>query len=135
MQRAVTHLHRAVYRASRGHVGGSIGANPIVELTTRGRRSGRPRPTMLFAFRDGEDWVVIASNGGTAGHPQWYRNLLDDPNAALRVGRQTTDVAAETTQGPERDRLWELATRAYGGYASYQAKTDRPIPVVRLRRR
>lgn len=101
-------------------------------LHTTGRRSGQPRKTPLSYTKDGDTFVVIASDGGSAHHPDWYLNLLDEPDGEVDVGGHRSRVHAETVTGDERDRLWREAVRSYRGYARYQARTDRLIPVVRL---
>ena len=101
-------------------------------LHTVGRRSGQPRRTPLSYTKDGATYIVIASDGGSPRHPDWYLNLQADPNADVDVGGRRWRVEAETVTGDERDRLWDQAVRSYGGYAGYQARTDRQIPVVRL---
>lgn len=131
-QRLLTTLHRTVLRASGGRLGGRVGGNAVVVLTTTGRSSGKPRPTPLFGYPDGADWVVVASNGGTAGHPQWFRNLQADPIASITVAGRTTEVRAEVLTGAERQRQWKRAAASYSGYDGYQRATDRDIPVVRL---
>ena len=76
--------------------------------------------------------VVVASYGGRDRHPDWYRNLLADPEAEIQIGADRLRVRARTAGGDERRRLWERATRAYAGYAEYQARTEREIPIVVL---
>ena len=76
--------------------------------------------------------MVIASDGGSPHHPDWYLNVKDHPDAEVEVGGRRKPVRAETVTGDERDRLWRQAVRSFGGYAGYQARTDREIPVVRL---
>ncbi len=75
---------------------------------------------------------MIASDGGSPKNPDWFLNVQADPRAAIEVGGQRTTVRAEVVTGDERDRLWQRAVRSYGGYAGYQARTTREIPVVRL---
>ncbi|HET9665342.1 MAG TPA: nitroreductase family deazaflavin-dependent oxidoreductase [Desertimonas sp.] len=101
-------------------------------LHTTGRRSGQPRKTPLSYTKDGDTYIVIASDGGSPHHPDWYLNLQDDPEAEVDVGGHRSRVHAETVTGDERGRLWRQAVGSYGGYAGYQARTDRQIPVVRL---
>jgi deazaflavin-dependent oxidoreductase (nitroreductase family) len=101
-------------------------------LETTGRNSGQPRKTPLSYTRDGDAFVVIASNGGAARDPDWYRNLQAHSDASVHVGGTTTPVRAETVSGPDRARLWGNAVAAYAGYTSYQARAPREIPVVRL---
>jgi deazaflavin-dependent oxidoreductase (nitroreductase family) len=105
---------------------------PVLLLTTRGRRSGRPR-TIALAYLPHEDtFVVIASNGGAPRHPGWYQNLRANPKAQVQIARRVVSVTAREAEGAERERLWMRAVGAYRGYAAYQRRTHRRIPVVVL---
>lgn len=132
--RAITGAHRALYRATGGRLGRRLARNDMLLLTTRGRRTGRPHTVPLLYLREGQELVVIASYGGHPRHPDWYENLLADPRAAVQAGPRRFEVTARTTEGEERRRLWARAVAAWDGYAGYQGKTDRVIPVVLLRR-
>lgn len=101
-------------------------------LSTTGRRSGKPHTVPLLYLRHGAALVVIASWGGRDHHPQWYLNLSADPQCSVRVAGKVHSVTARMTNGEERARLWARAVAAYDGYAHYQAKTARQIPVVVL---
>ncbi|MFY1684905.1 nitroreductase family deazaflavin-dependent oxidoreductase [Micromonospora sp.] len=104
-------------------------------LTTRGRRSGKLRRTALIYGRDGDDYLVVASQGGAPQHPSWYLNLLDDPEARVQVGPETFEVRARTAEPAERARMWPTMTAIWPAYEEYQSKTEREIPVVVLQRR
>ncbi|MEU1887154.1 nitroreductase family deazaflavin-dependent oxidoreductase [Micromonospora rifamycinica] len=104
-------------------------------LTTRGRRSGKLRRTALIYGRDGEDYLVVASQGGAPQHPSWYLNLLDDPEAEVQVGAETFAVRARTAEPAERATMWPTMTAIWPAYDEYQSRTDREIPVVVLHRR
>ena len=104
----------------------------ILVLRTTGRRSGRQRETPLSYTTDGETYVVIASDGGSPRDPDWYLNLKVEPDVEVEVRGQRVRVHAQTVRGDERERLWQQAVRSYAGYAGYQARTGRQIPVVRL---
>ena len=127
----ITGLHASAYRATGGLIGGFAGT-PIGLLTTRGRRSGQERVTPLNFLPDGDRFVIVASNGGSATHPDWYRNLEADPTATFQVGPQVRRVRAETAVGSERDRLWQQLTFWSPMYALYSTLTTREIPVVVL---
>lgn len=131
--RAVTRLHPHVYRITggRGPIGRNFGVQNVI-VTMTGRKTGKVRHVPLFAFADGDRYVVIGSNAGDDREPAWVGNLRAEPTATLRVGRRTWAVRAHEAQGDERRRLWGLATQAYPGYETYRAMTDRPIPVVVL---
>ena len=103
-------------------------------LTTKGRRSGEPRRTALIYQPDGDRYVVVASNGGSKGHPNWYLNLRDDPEVEVQVGPDRFRAHARTTSGEERARLWDLMNEIWPDYTNYQQRTDREIPVVVLER-
>jgi deazaflavin-dependent oxidoreductase (nitroreductase family) len=133
VQKAITTLHRTAFEWSGGRLGARVAGNPVAILTTTGRKSGQARATPLFAYADGNDFIVVASNGGTATPPAWFLNLQADPTGALKVGGREQRVTAEVLSAEEKQQWWPRLVSEYGGYASYQAKTDRDIPVVRLR--
>jgi len=108
---------------------------PILLLTTTGRKSGRSWTVPLLYQTDGDGWVIIASNGGSARHPAWWLNLRSQPDAAVEIGRRTYPVTAAEAAGADRERLWRLMADMYKGYDGYAQKTTREIPVVALRRR
>lgn len=124
--------HRFVYRATGGRVVGRAAGMPVLLLTTTGRRSGKARTTPLTFFRDGNDIVVIASFGGSDVPPSWWVNLRHDPRARVTIGRRRAAVTARIATDAERERLWPQITRTYPGYARYQERTARQIPVVLL---
>jgi len=124
--------HLALYRLSGGRVLARVAGMPVLLLTTTGRRTGRARTTPLTFFRTKGDLVVIASNGGADRPPDWFLNLQADPRALVRVGRERFPVSARTTTADERQRLWPSITTKHAGYARYQRKTNREIPVLLL---
>ena len=124
--------HTLVYRASGGRVGTRIWGLSILLLTTRGRKTGRPRTTPLCFLRDGEDLVVVASNGGMDWFPSWWLNLLREPLAAIQVGRTRRPVRAREATPEERARLWAQLTSIAPGYLKYQERTSRTIPLAIL---
>lgn len=130
VQNAVTAAHRWIYRRTGGRVGARIAHIEQVLLTTTGRVSGRPRETVLSAIPHGADLLLVASDGGRDGHPQWYRNLLADDRVVVQRGRRGLPMRARTATAQERPELWRVAVGVYGGYATYQARTEREIPVV-----
>jgi deazaflavin-dependent oxidoreductase (nitroreductase family) len=108
---------------------------PVLLLTTVGAKSGKVRRTILCWFPDGDDsWLVVASAAGSARHPAWYVNLARHPDqAAIGIGRRQVKVEPRSLRGAERAEAWGRIVALAPGYAAYQAKTDREIPVVRLR--
>ncbi|RKN49546.1 nitroreductase family deazaflavin-dependent oxidoreductase [Micromonospora endolithica] len=103
-------------------------------LTTRGRRSGKLRRTALIYGRQGDGYLVVASQGGDPKHPAWYLNLLDEPLVRVQVGADTFTARARTATAAEKPRMWSEMARIWPAYDDYQAKTDREIPVVVLER-
>jgi deazaflavin-dependent oxidoreductase (nitroreductase family) len=104
-------------------------------LTTNGRVTGDPHTVPLLHLSDGDAVVVIASWGGRATHPEWFLNLQADPTVGVEMHRRRFEGQAEVLTEPERSRWWRAAVSVYAGYAAYQARTDRVIPVVRVRPR
>lgn len=131
--RVVCALHSALYRTSRGRLAGSIGKMPVLLLTTTGRRSGRPRTTPLTYVKAGEFMAVAASNGGMDWFPSWYLNLKASPKATVQVASRRIPVTARKANPSERALLWPQFIDFYGGYAKYEQRTTREIPVVLLR--
>jgi deazaflavin-dependent oxidoreductase (nitroreductase family) len=125
----------AEFRKNHGRVGGDFEGAPLLLLHTIGKRSGRPRVNPVMYLRDGERYVVFASKAGADTHPDWYRNLMAHPDVKIEVGDETIDVQADDLQGPERDRLFERQATLYPGFAEYQRKTKRVIPVIALARK
>jgi deazaflavin-dependent oxidoreductase (nitroreductase family) len=130
--RGLSKTHLAVYRLSRGRFLSRVVGMPVLLLTTTGRRSGKARTTPLTFFRDGTNLVVIASNGGADRPPDWALNLHHNPRAVVEIGTDKLTVQARTASAEERDRLWVGITATYSGYARYQQKTGRQIPVLIL---
>ncbi|MFD0660427.1 nitroreductase family deazaflavin-dependent oxidoreductase [Thermocatellispora tengchongensis] len=122
------------FRANRGRVGGPFEGARLILLTTTGARSGAPHTTPLGYLPDGGDRIlVIASAGGSPRHPDWYRNLLAHPRATVENGVFTYEAEAEVLEGGERDRIFARAVEADPGWAAYQDKAGRVLPVVALR--
>lgn len=125
-------IHTFLYRATAGKVGHSAGKITNLLLTTRGRKSGAARTVALAYLADGEDFVVVASNGGADRHPQWWLNLRTDPHATVEVGDRKVQVAAREASSDEHARLWPALKAVNPFYANYEQITDRRIPVVIL---
>jgi len=133
VQKWATKAHTTLFRATGGKFGGRLAGGPVLLLVATGRKTGRHHTTPLLYLRDGEDYVIVASNGGAAKHPVWWLNLKANPEATVEVGDRTLPVRAEEATPAEKARLWPGLVEMYGGYAGYQRKTDREIPVVLLR--
>lgn len=127
-------LHRVVMKVTGNRAGWRLGPMPVVELTTTGRKSGEPRTVILTSpLQEGDTWVLVASRGGDAHHPAWFLNLRDDANVeASLAGKPKQPMHARVATPEERERLWPRVTETYKGYAGYQRKTDREIPLVLL---
>ncbi|MFI5484446.1 nitroreductase family deazaflavin-dependent oxidoreductase [Micromonospora echinaurantiaca] len=127
-----SHVRR--YLETDGADGGKYHGYDALLLTTRGRRSGTLRRTALIYGRDGDRYLLVASNGGATRHPNWYLNLCADPEVRVQVGAEKFAARAHTATGEERDRLWQVMTKVFPTYARYQQQTDREIPVVVVER-
>ena len=127
-------VHRAALRASGNRVGAQFGGMPSLELTTVGRKSGKPRSVMLTSpLREGDGYVVVASRGGDDVHPAWYLNLCDNPAVEVQVvGQPKRTMRARVATAEERARMWPIITGKHRNYAGYQKRTDREIPLVIL---
>jgi deazaflavin-dependent oxidoreductase (nitroreductase family) len=132
--KTVNTLHRGLVKISGGRLGWRGAGMPVVELTTTGRKSGLPRTVMLTSpVQDGEAIVVVASRGGDDQHPAWLLNLRDHPDVDVAfAGEPRRPMRARVATPFERASLWPRVTAAYKGYADYQTKTEREIPLVLL---
>ncbi|POH61944.1 nitroreductase family deazaflavin-dependent oxidoreductase [Cryobacterium zongtaii] len=129
--RAMNAVHRTLLVLSRGRLGWKIGPMPVVELHTVGRKTGERRSTMLTApIHEPNRVVLIASKGGDDRNPFWYLNLVAHPEVELTENGVTRPMRARTATATEKAALWPAIVRAYSGYAGYQQKTRRDIPVV-----
>ena len=124
-------VHRAALRATGGRLGKQVFGMPAVELHTTGRKSGQRRSVMLTApIREPGRIVLVASKGGDDRHPDWYHNLVDEPDVEVTVDGKTIPMRARTAGPDEKAELWPAIVAAYKGYAGYQRRTERDIPVV-----
>lgn len=126
-------VHRILFRSTNGVVGKRLVDNDMLLLTTAGRSSGKPHTVPLLFLRDGNRLVVIASYGGRDYYPDWYLNLESEPIVGAQVpGGPRVEMTSRTANQAEREEWWPRAVDAYDGYATYQSRTDRQIPVVFL---
>ena len=131
--RVITGFHRRLYSLSGGRLGDGIVGMPVLILTTTGRKSGKARETVLTTpVQEGETIVLVASYGGDDRHPQWFLNLRADPEVSVTKDGRTTPLRARVASAEEKARLWPAVVAAYKGYAGYQRRTDRDIPLVLL---
>jgi len=125
--------HVALYRRSGGRLGHKPPGLPQMLLLDHvGARSGIRRTSPLVYTRDGDDYVLVASKGGYPRHPAWFHNLKANPDTTIQVGRRTLQVHAHVAGDAERERLWPLCVATYSGFAGYQARAGRTIPLVVL---
>ena len=139
------HVGRAqvwVYRMTKGRVGGKwrIGAGfrkpvPTLLLQHRGRKSGKLFTIPLLYMNDGENVIVVASQGGLPNHPQWYRNLVACPDTVVQIRGERREVKAVVAGQQERNRLWPKLLEVYADFGTYQSWTEREIPVIILQPR
>lgn len=126
------HLRRYVHsRGADGHLWNGV---PTLLLTTIGRRSGTAHRTPLIYGRHGEEFLIVASKGGSDTHPQWYLNLTANPHVRLMVADEEFDATARTATPAEKAERWPVMTAIWPDYDQYQASTTRDIPVVILTR-
>ena len=134
--KAVFNAHAQLYEASDGRIGKWIGPMSLGQssllLSVTGRKSGLIRTTPLVYFEDGGNYVVIGSDGAARRDPQWWKNLQENPQATVRVGRNKFSVQASLATGAERARLWKIGTSILPAWAEYQTQTERTLPVVVL---
>ncbi len=123
------------FRANGGRVGPPFNSDQLVLLHHVGAKSGRERVSPLMSFPDEEGWVIVASKGGAPTHPAWFHNLQAHPDTVIEYGSQTIPVHASIIPREERDARLAQITAVNAGFASYERKTDRVIPLVRLARR
>ena len=122
------------FRANGGKVGGGFEGRDILLLHTTGAKSGKERVNPLAFRREGDDLVVFGSKAGAPTNPDWFHNLLANPDARVEVGTEAFDVRARVAEGEERERIWADHRREVPAFAEYERKTDRPIPVIVLER-
>lgn len=122
----------AEFRANGGRVGGAFEGAPLLLLHTTGARSGQERVSPVMYQQDGDRYLVFASKAGAPSNPDWYWNLRAESRANVEVGDRTVDVVAEELPEPERTEKYDVQAERYPGFADYQRKTDRVIPVVAL---
>ena len=131
--RVLTRSHETVFRATGGRVFGDALGRPVVMLTTTGRKTGVPRTVMLTApVHDADAIVLVASYGGDDRDPAWFSNLVANPDVEVITRGATRRMRARIATAAERAELWPRVIGAYSGYARYQERTERVIPLVLL---
>jgi deazaflavin-dependent oxidoreductase (nitroreductase family) len=122
----------AEFRANGGKVGGPFEGGTLLLLHTVGAKSGQPRVNPVMYQDIGDGVAVFATKGGAPTHPDWYHNLLANPRVSAEIGAQTLPFVARLAEGAERDRIWTAQKAARPGFADYERKTTRQIPVIIL---
>jgi deazaflavin-dependent oxidoreductase (nitroreductase family) len=131
--RTMNIVHRTMLTLSGGRLGATIGNMPVYKVTTTGRVSGQPRTVMLTVpVKRDDTYVLVASKGGDDRDPDWYRNMVANPQITIEPvdGGGPITLVARTASTEEKDELWPQIVSAYRGYGGYQSKTERDIPVV-----
>jgi deazaflavin-dependent oxidoreductase (nitroreductase family) len=134
MMRTVSHLHVRLFKATGGRFGSRIQRLPMLLLSTKGHKSGRIHTTPLGYLPDGDDLVVIASNGGRDYHPAWYRNIQANAHVLVQTRGEEERRVAIVASADEKARFWPRILAIWGGYGKYREKTQRDIPLVILRK-
>jgi deazaflavin-dependent oxidoreductase (nitroreductase family) len=120
------------FRANGGKVGGNFEGAPLLLLHHKGAKTGIERVNPVMYQAVGRDYAVFATKGGAPTNPDWHHNLLANPDATIEIGTETKAVHARVAEGDERERIWSTQKERYPGFAEYEAKTTRQIPVVVL---
>jgi deazaflavin-dependent oxidoreductase (nitroreductase family) len=124
-------IDRFLIPATNGRLS-TVPTHPIGVVTMMGAKSGQPRPTPLVCTPDGDDWILVASNGGSKKNPSWYYNLKANPEVTLQISGNTGSYIAREVSGDERETYWEKAADLYAGYDAYSKRSGRDIPVFVL---
>ena len=127
--------HVKEYQRTDGEVGHDWQGTITLLLTTTGRKSGEQRTTPLIYQEHDGDYLIVASNGGEDNPPAWYLNLQEDPTAHVQVKGDKFDAKIREAGDDEKPEMWSKMAATWPSYDDYQAKTDRPIPIVVLERR
>lgn len=122
------------FRANGGKVGGQFSAAPLLLLTATGAKSGKQLTIPLAYSKDGDRMVIIASKAGAPHNPDWYHNLVANPEVTVELGTERFRARASLAQGEERDRLYQGQAKLMPVFNDYQKKTTRKIPVFVLQR-
>jgi deazaflavin-dependent oxidoreductase (nitroreductase family) len=126
-------IHRSLFSMSNGRIAGNFFGMPVVMLTTTGRKSGKPRTTMLTSpVQPGDSVVLVASYGGDPRHPTWFLNLRDNPDVQIAMSGKRRPMRARVATVEEKEKLWPDVVAKYKGYGQYQTRTSRDIPLVIL---
>jgi deazaflavin-dependent oxidoreductase (nitroreductase family) len=125
----------AEFRANEGRVGGQFEGAPLLLLHSTGARTGQERVNPMMYQAVGDGFAVFASKSGADSNPDWYHNVRAHPQVRIEVGTETLEVTARVLDAEEREPIWQEQKARYPGFADYETKTERVIPVVMLDRR
>ena len=131
----VLRVHEKIYKATDGRIGHNMIGVPTLLLRTTGRKSGATRTNALVYARDGDDYLVVASNGGAPKNPAWLHNVRAKPEVEIQIGRERRPATARVVEpsDPDYERVWKLVNdNNHDRYTAYQEQTTRPIRVVAL---
>jgi deazaflavin-dependent oxidoreductase (nitroreductase family) len=130
-------LHDSLYQRTSGRIGHKFpGVPPSLLLHTTGAKTGQPRTNSLTYARDGDAYLVVASNAGADRYPGWYHNVRKNPNVEINLGPKRFTVTARVVTADDSDyqRLWQIVNENNANrYNGYQRRTSRPIPVIALK--
>ena len=131
--KTMNRVHRILLAVSGGRLGKKLMGMPVLDLITTGAKSGLERSSMLTSpVQDGDKIVIVASRGGDPTHPGWYHNIKANPNVEIVMDGDRKPMHARIASPEEKQSLWPEVTKAYSGYAGYQKRTTRDIPLVIL---
>ncbi len=122
------------FRANGGQVGGQFAGAPLLLLHTTGAKTGQERVNPMMYQAIGDGFAVFASKGGAPTNPDWYHNLVANPHVKAEIGAETIELIARVPDDGTRAPIWEAWKKAWPGFADYESKTTRQIPVVLLDR-
>lgn len=128
--RVMARMNIWLYHKSNGRFGAKVRGAPVCLVTTTGRKSGLARTVPLLYLADGENVVVVASQGGMSKHPEWYLNIVANPKVTVEIGGDARAMLARTADAEARAGLWPRLVAMYSSYDTYQQRTTREIPVV-----
>ena len=129
-------FENALIEDMRAHGGkvttGPLAGHPLLIMTAYGARTGEPRRAILTFHRDGGDYIVAGTAGGSPTTPAWVHNLRENPEVSIEAENRTFQATAAVIDGPQRDRLWDEHVAQLPHFGDYPNKTDRRFPMVRL---
>lgn len=123
------------FRTNEGRVGGPFAGKTLLLLHTKGAKTGQERVSPVMTYTDGDRQVIVASKGGAPDNPDWYHNIVANPDVTVELGTETFPAVATVTTEPERTQLYEKMEAIASGFTDYKHKANRVIPVITLTRK